>query len=539
MKKLFLSFTLSAVATLSVNAGNTPSFPTATNSQSQQHFEPTWESLSQYECPEWFRDIKFGIFLHWGLNSVPGINGHYARHMYWQEKPVPVKGTGWTKDTPAIYKHHVKTYGHPSEFGYKDFIPMWKAENFDANQLATFFKSIGARYVVPVAVHHDNFDNWNSIHHRWNSANMGPKKDIVGDWKKACEEHGLRFGVSTHFNGGHEHVFFQGSTDATGPLAGVPYDTLDPEYEDLYGKRTPDHRKILPEFGDEFLKRHLQLIDDYEPDLLYFDGPLPYGDAGMQVAAHFHNTSIKKHGTQSGVLNLKRGFPDGAATLDIEKGQADKLRAKPWQTDTTINPGWFYLGNTDEIDGIESFEQSYERSHNNEGKSSELRMDAALIIDNLVDIVSKNGNMLLNVGQKADGSISPIYIEELKKVGAWLELNGEAIYGSRPWKNFGEGPTQIKTGYDTEPLKPWSAKDIRFTTKGDTIFAIALDWPDEDLIIKSLSTQELSLEEITSIKLIGDKTSLKWERTNEGLIIKLPKKKSGNFAHVFKITSKI
>ncbi len=492
--------------------------------------------MKSYECPEWFRDAKFGIFLHYGVNSVPGYNGHYARHMYWQEKPDVVKGTGWTPDTPDVYRHHVETYGHPSVFGYKDFIPMWKAEKFDADQLAVFFKSIGAKYVVPMAVHHDNFDNWDSKHHRWNAVDMGPKRDLIGEWEKACRKHDLFFGVSSHFNAGHEHVFFQGNADTKGPLKGIAYDTQDPRYTDFYFKRRPDRRKILPEFGKDFLKRHIDLIDSYTPDLLYFDGPLPYGEYGMKVGAHFLNTShAKTGGKNNGVLNLKRGFPKGGATKDIEKGQADKLLPEPWQTDTTINPGWFYLGSIKKaavVDGEKS-----DRNAHPAVAGDGLRMNAGQIIDNLIDIVSKNGNMLLNVGQKADGSIPQVYKDELKKVGAWITKNGEAIYGTRPWIIYGEGPTQIKTGFDTEPLSPWKAEDIRFTTKGKTLYTFLLDTPkDGKITIKSLSSKQTELGKISTITMVGDDSSLTYSRTEDGLSVTLPEGLAQDFAHVLKIT---
>ena len=456
--------------------------------------------------------------------------------MYWQEKPEPVKGTGWTEDSPDVYRHHCETYGHPTKFGYKDFLPLWKAEKFDAGELAGFFKSIGAKYVVPVAVHCDNFDNWNSVHHRWNSVNMGPGIDFVGEWKKACREHGLHFGVSSHFNDGHENVFFQGGADTSGPLAGVPYDTRDPRFLDFYHKRTPDRRKILPEFGAQFLRRHLQLIDTYQPDLLYFDGGLPYGENGLKVGAHFLNMNLERHGgRENGVLNLKRSFPKGAATLDIEKGQADKLFADPWQTDTTINPGWFFLGEVEDpgvVDGDISL-----REEKKKVGGSGLRMDAGQIIDNLVDIVSKNGNLLLNVGQREDGSIPQVYRDELGKVGRWLAMNGEAIYGTRPWIKYGEGPTQIKTGYDTEPLDPWSGKDIRFTSKGEVLYVIPLAWPEGNAFaIKSLSTDVSQLGPIASIKLLGHKVPLKWTRDANGLTIELPEEPAGEYAFVFRLT---
>ena len=499
-------------------------------------FEPNWDSLRGYRCPEWFRDVKFGIFLHYGLNTVPGFDGHYARHMYWQERPEPVKGTGWTEVSPKVYAHHVETYGHPTKFGYKDFLPMWKAEKFDASALARFFQSIGAKYVVPVAVHCDNFDNWNSVHHRWNSVDKGPGIDFVGEWKKACREHGLYFGVSSHFNDGHENVFFQGGADTTGPLAGVPYDTQDPRYLDFYHRRTPDRRKILPEFGARFLERHLQLIDGYEPDLLYFDGGLPYGENGLRVGAHFLNMNLERHGgKENGVLNLKRGFPKGAATLDIEKGQADRLFEEPWQTDTTINPGWFFLGDVEEPGVVDGDISSREEKRKVGGIG--LRMDAGQIVDNLVDIVSKNGNLLLNVGQREDGSIPQVYRDELEKVGRWLEVNGEAIYGTRPWLEYGEGPTQIETGYDTEPLDPWRAEDIRFTTRGDVLHAITLAWPEGgSFTVKSLSDAQPELGEIGSIQLLGSDERIGWRRDGEGLTIEAPPEPSGSYAHVFRIT---
>lgn len=498
-------------------------------------FKPDFDSLLQYKCPDWFRDAKFGIFLHWGVNSVPGFNGHYGRYMYWQEKPDPVEGTGWSEQATDVYPHHVETYGHPTEFGYKDFIPMWKAEKFDAGKLAAFFKSIGARYVVPMAVHHDNFDNWDSKYHRWNSVKMGPKIDIIGEWKKACAENKLRFGVSSHFNGGHENVFFQGGSDASGPLAGVPYDTMDPKYDDFYHRRTPDRKKILPYIGEEFLNRHIDLVESYQPDLLYFDGGLPYEENGLKLAAHFYNENMKNNeGKLDCVLALKRNFPEGAATLDIEKGQADRLREEPWQTDTTINDGWFYLG--------KQKAQKYKKVsdnplHTSEGaEGEELRMDAELIIDNLVDIVSKNGNLLLNIGPRADGSIPEIFVDELKKIGKWLDLNGEAIYETRPWIMFGEGPTQIKTGYDSEPDKPWSKEDIRFTTKENVLYAIPMDWPDgKKFTVKSLHEDQAALGEIKSVSLLGHEVDLEWKRHKEGLTISLPEERPCEYAYVFKI----
>lgn len=501
-------------------------------------FKPDFESLKQYKCPDWFRDAKFGIFLHWGVNSVPGYNGHYGRYMYWQSKPENPDGTGWNDKITDVYDHHVKTYGHPSKFGYKDFIPLWKAEKFNADKLAKLFQKAGAKYVVPMAVHHDNFDNWDSKYHKWNSVNMGPKIDIIGHWKKACQANNLRFGVSSHFNGGHENVFFQGATDFSGPLAGVPYDSADPKYEDFYHKRSADRKKIVPEFGTQFLARHMDLIDKYEPDLLYFDGGLPYGENGLKVAAHFYNRNMQAHkGELQGVLNLKRGFPEGAATLDIEKGQTDDLRELPWQTDTTINDGWFYISDKN-CDAYTSKARKSRKLYLENGLRADptIRMTADLVIDNLVDIVSKNGNLLLNVGPKADGSISDVFVNELEKIGEWLSINGDAIYETRPWKIFGEGPTLVEEGNFKEPDQPFTSKDIRFTQKNKTLFATCLSIPKTNVEIKALGKDAgLLKEKIERVSLKGYTGNINWKQEKSALNIEFPKNTSLKFAATYEI----
>ncbi len=227
-------------------------------------FEPKADSFCKhYTCPEWFRDAKFGIYSHWGLCTIPGFDGHYARFMYAQHEPQAYRDdknikrrpmSGYKPGRESVYEYHVKNFGHPSQFGYKDFIPLWKAEKFNAMELAALFKEVGAKYFGVMAVHHDNFDNYNSTYHEWNSVKMGPKKDIVGEWKKACEAYGLRLAVTSHLsNHGHEHVFFQGESDTTGPLKGVPYDTMDPANDGLYGYRTPDRLKLVnPRFAQHW-----------------------------------------------------------------------------------------------------------------------------------------------------------------------------------------------------------------------------------------------------------------------------------------------
>ena len=480
------------------------------------HFAPDWQSLQQYECPSWFRDAKLGIFMHWGVNSVPAYDGHYGRWMYIQDP-------NEAKPMHQVYAHHVKTYGHPSTFGYKDFVPMWQAEKWDPDALLRFYKEIGARYIVPVAVHCDNFDNYDSTHQPWNSVRMGPKRDIIGEWKQTAEKHGLRFGVSSHV-GDWAQVWYARASDTAGPLKGVPYDVMDANYAGLYGDRGNDRTKLQAGFAENWYRRTKELVDKYRPDLLYFDGRLPYAEPhGLKLAAHFYNANTAWHGGRlEAVLNLKHGFPEGAVVHDIEKGQAKVLRERPWQTDTTINSGWFYQERP-YGDGFEMASGFY--------------LDETVLIDNLVDIVSKNGNLLLNVGLRADGSLPDGQRAILQALGDWLALNGEAIFATRPWIKYGEGPTQIETGFNTEPRSPWDHRDIRFTTRGKVLYAIGLDWPDGgSFTIESLSDREAALGHIESITLLGHRGPLRWQRDARGLTISLPQTKPCKYAYVFKIT---
>ncbi len=281
--------------------------------------QPNVKSLGEnYHCPDWFRDAKFGIYMHWGLASVPGFNGHYARYLYHQHEPEAARRDRETKRWPpmsgyqpgeeVVCQHHTKTYGPPSKFGYKDFIPMWKADQFDPEALAKLFKACGARYIGVMAVHHDNFDNYDSTYQPWNSYRMGPRIDILAAWKKACAQEHLRFAIGSHLsNEYHEHLFYQGEADTTGPLKGVPYDTMDPKNDGLYGHRTPDRlRRVNPEFAQNWYRRTQELIDKYNPDLLYLDGGLPNGDYGLNLAAHFYNHYLLANGKADGVMTIKR-----------------------------------------------------------------------------------------------------------------------------------------------------------------------------------------------------------------------------------------
>ena len=421
-------------------------------------FEPKADSFGKhYKCPDWFRDAKFGIWTCWGLNSVPGFDGHYARFMYHQHPPQSylddkkynLHMSGYVPGRESVYEYHVRKYGHPSEFGYKDFIPLWKAEKFDAMELTELFKDCGAKYVGAIATFHDNFDLFDSDHHRWNSVNMGPKIDIIGQWKKACDEQGLRFAATTPLSHqGHEHVFFQGESDTTGPLKGVPYDTMDPAYDDLYGHRTPDRLKLLnPQFAQDWYLRIKDLVDKYDPDLLYLDGPLANGDYGLNLAAHYYNHNIKTKGKLDGVFTIKSRNPAGF-TLDMELAGLEEIQEKPWQTDTTINPGWFYLGSESSAQANAQTDDTGAGGEKVANQADALRLDASKVVDNLIDIVSKNGNMMLNVGLRGDGSLPETFRNELIKIGRWLKINGEGIYGTRPFTVFGEGSFKMpETGH--------------------------------------------------------------------------------------------
>jgi alpha-L-fucosidase len=468
-------------------------------------FTASWTSLADYQVPDWFRDAKFGIFMHWGLPSVPDETrpfgtGHYARGLYYQD------GIGAVAHCKDINAWHVRRYGHPSQFGYKDFIPMWKAERFDADALVAFYKRIGARYVVPVAVHHDNFDIYDSTHHRWDVAQVGPRRDILGEWKAAVMKHGLRLGASSHLDRAPSFLEASRTADTSGPLAGVPYDGADPRYADFYLKDVSSE-----EFQYNWYQRTLELVERYEIDLLYFDGALPFGEYGLSIAAELYNRSVARHGRNEAVLNLKRGPDPRAYVHDIERGQSDRLQPLAWQTDTTLISGWFY-------------------------HKAELEMTTPVVIANLADIVSKNGNLLLNVGLKPDGTLPDNQRECLEGVGRWLELNGEAIYGTRPWVVFGEGPTEVKAGHFNEPRSPFCAQDVRYTTRGDVIYAILLGWPGDGAEVRLASVTAERLEHVIErVELVASGQRLDFRFASDGLHVRFPERAAGEHAFVLRL----
>jgi len=465
-------------------------------------FRPEFESFTQYQCPEWFRDAKLGMWAHWGPQAVPMMGDWYAKHMY-------VQGH-------RQYEHHLQTYGHPTTHGYKDIIPLWKAEKWDPDRLMAMYKKAGARYFVSMGSHHDNFYLWNSKLHKWNAVQMGPKRDVVGDWQGAARKQGLYFGVSEHL--GASFTWFQDShkSDKTGPKAGVPYDGADRQWQDLYHfSAEPDDKawySTNPRWQQQWFDRIKELVDMYQPDLLYTDGGVPFGnEVGRSMIAHLYNADAARHDGKPQVVYTCKQESKGMWIDDLERGVMPGIRPTPWQTDTSIgdwyyNKNWKYRG-------------------------------ADWVIQMLVDIVSKNGNLLINVVQRPDGSLDPEAEQILTQMADWIAINGEAIYGTRPWLMHGEGPVRARGGSFKEDFT-YTARDIRFTSKGDgTLYAFVMGWPTEKQItIRSLAKLPGVTGNIGSVTLLGHQGAVKWTHDDKGLTIQLPDMKPCDYAVAFRIT---
>jgi alpha-L-fucosidase len=465
-------------------------------------FSGTMESLTNYQCPKWFRDAKFGIWAHWGPQAVPMEGDWYARKMYQQGSD--------------DYNDHLARFGHPSTNGWKDIIPLWKAERWEPEKLMALYKKAGARYFVSMGSHHDDFFLWNSPLHKWNAVNYGPHRDVVGEWQAAAKKDGLRFGVSEHL--GASFTWFQDAhkSDTNGPLAGVPYDGANSNYWDLYhfpaeANDTEWYSKN-PRWQQEWFNEIKQLVDDYHPDLLYSDGGVAFGnEVGLSQIANFYNDSMEHHhGKLRAVYNCKQAS-DGRWVQDYERGVGGGISPYPWQTDTSIGD-WFY---------------------NRHWKYQPLSWTVHM----LVDITSKNGNLLLNVVLRPDGTLDPEVETMLHSLADWTAVNGEAIYGTRPWLVYGEGSVKAKGGAFQENFG-YTASDIRFTTKGKTLYAIALGWPgDGKVVIKSLGkTEDASINKIRRVRLLGYKGKLAFTQTADGLTVQLPDQKLSDLTCSLKIT---
>ena len=474
-------------------------------------FKAEWDSLGAYRVPEWYRDAKFGIFIHWGVYSVPAFgNEWYPRNMYLQGNPA--------------FKHHVDTYGPQSKFGYKDFIPMFRAERFNADEWVDLFARAGARYIVPVGEHCDGFAMYDSSISDWNAAKMGPRRDVIGELAAATRKRGLHFGVSSHraehwwwYDGGMK--FDSDVREGKAPGLYGPAKPLALPGDDDTKEPDPNHlEKWLPPdqaFLDDWLARGSEIVDKYHPDFLYFDWWI--GQPALQpylkrFAAYYYNQAARRR--QGVVLTYKQhDFPENAAVLDIERAKLDAVRLLPWQTDTSVSiHSWGYVDH------------------------DEYR-DAKSLICELVDVVSKNGNLLLNVGPKSDGTIPEEARSILLEMGAWLKTNGEAIYGSRPWLLYGEGPTKVASSAMNSDRQDFTADDIRFTTHDGMLYAIALGWPESgELRVHTLFRATPYLQgPVCGVQLLGSESQLSFTQDEYGLHVKLPDKRPHEPVFAFRI----
>ncbi|PWJ37943.1 alpha-L-fucosidase [Sediminitomix flava] len=472
-------------------------------------YEPNWESLQQYEVPKWFQDAKLGIFIHWGAYSVPAYGSEwYPRLMYMDSVEWSPNGEARKEGPTYINKFHVENFGELNSFGYKDFIPMFKGEHFNAKEWIDIFEKSGAKYIVPVAEHHDGFAMYKSNHTRWNSVDMGPKKDILGELTTEARNRDLKIGASSHYAFNWNYFTYKEG-----------FDTMDPQYSDLYSKPHEHYAPADKEFLSMWWKRTTDIIDNYQPDILWFDFYIDreeFSPYHPKIAAYYYNKGVEWN--KDVVLQTKNfkmvTFPEGTHVLDIERGKMSDIRKEPWQTDTSIGKNsWGYVKNW---------------------KSK----DANTLIDDLVDIVSKNGCLLLNVGPKADGTIPEDQQAILFEMGNWLKVNGKAIYGSRPWKIFGEGPTQVATGHHTEGKnQELTSEDFRFTTNEGRLYAIAMDWAEDGkMIIPAVSTKSNYISAaVQNVKLLGSNSNLDWRQTEKGLELQLPSEKPCEHAFVFEI----
>jgi alpha-L-fucosidase len=462
----------------------------------------TRASLKAYTIPDWFADAKFGIWAHWGPQSAVGDGDWYARNMYIQGSPQNI--------------YHVKRFGPPSKVGYKDLIHLFTADCWDPDYLMDLYAKAGAKYFFSMGVHHDNFDMWNSKYQqRWNAVNAGPRKDIVGMWAAAARKRGLRFGVSEHLSNSFDWFAPAHLGDTTGPLAGVPYDGYDPGYADLYhdyagmpvdfartarpmGRVAPDGWKL------EYFRRIKDVVDTYQPDLLYTDGGIPFEQYGLSCVAELYNVGpVNQRGQAAAIYGSKTlsDCAEGTCVLDRERGVAGDIWPVPWETDTCIGD-WHY-------------------------KVGQVYKTPKKVIDMLVDIVSKNGNLLLNFPLPASGELDIEEMKVLEGITAWISVNGEGIFYTRPWKINGEGPSmvvqiaQVKFNEDKQP--DLGADDFRFTTKGETLFAFVQGWPEGAVTIKALGTASPQRPKtVLDVRMLGRNEALMFTQDASGLRVKLP-----------------
>ena len=474
-----------------------------------QKFEPTFDSLRNFTCPDWFRDAKFGIWSHWGPQSVPMYGDWYARHMYMEGTPQ--------------YQYHIRKYGHPSKFGYKDICALWKAENFDPDGLMDLYYKAGARYFVAQAMHHDHFFNYPSKLNRMNSMNVGPMKDICGLWQKAAKKYNMPFGLTEHLGATFSWWRVNKGCDNYGAYKGIPYDGNDPKWQDFYfdnyAERINDPLSCMPwytkdkKFHAYWVDCMKELIDLFTPEMLYSDGSLPFGEhwgywnaeaantvdisayaEGLEVVAYLYNASTEKYGKNRAIYTQKdrNPFVYKVGILDVEKSQLNEISHDPWQTDTCIG-NWFY-----------DVRQTYKK--------------ADQIIEMLIDIISKNGTMLLNVLQKPDGSIDSEAHYAMTELAKWFGVCAEGVYNTRPWKRAGEGASKVLIDGFKEEKTVWNETDFRFTQKDGVIYAFMMaPQKNNTVVIRSFNEGE----KINAVRLLGGE-KLDFAHEHGVLLVKLP-----------------
>lgn len=502
-----------------------PMLPPIPDLEGEGPYKPTWESLLQYDCPEWYRDAKFGIWNHWSPQCVPEDGDWYARSMY-------LEGSDQNK-------FQLAHYGSPTTFGYKDLCPQWTLLNWQPSELMDLYVSAGAKFYVALANHHDGLDTWNSRHHPWNAVNVGPHRDVIRTWAAEARKRNLRFGVTVHQ--GRNWWWFQPShgSDASGAFAGQPYDGrltqadgrgqwwqgLDPQQ--LYAPKHPFD--ALPDIScvKDFYDRTRDLIDQHSPDLVYFDNPLfPLGWGGMCVGAYYYNHNLATNaGKMQGVINIKNVPPNLAKSVvaDIERGLAAEVLPHPWQSETCLGD-WHYqralFDKPGEYGGY---------------------LPPRQVVHWLVDTVSKNGTFLLNIPGKPDGTIDRKERHIIEQIGAWFKINAEAIYATRPWTVFGEGPHMIKAGSfeGAKTTGQLEASDIRYTRNksGTVVYALALGWPAQAVTLKSFGAAANHPPKVGHVELLGSPEKIRFTQSSQGLQIERPQQKpASDYAVVFKLS---
>jgi len=489
-------------------------------------YKNNMESLKNYTIPEWYKDAKFGIFIHWGVYSVPAkFTEWYPRYLYHTERslqePEPHYVDGafkpLTKEreierrayAARLLESHTNRYGPLTEFGYKDFIPLFSGHKFNADTWIKLFKESGAKYIIPVAEHHDGFSMYPTQLNRWNAAEMGPKRNVIGELKSAAAENGLRFGVSSHRAWNWRYYNFDASKG---------YDNTDPAFESFYGKPHDFDEPPSDEFVNDWFARTSELIEKFEPDVLYFDfgwhEPM-FAKYYPAILSQLYNCA-EERGTGA-VLAHKGCLPEGIAVYDIERGQADDILTPYWQSDTSVShKGWSHIINDN------------------------TKPPARLIYD-MVDVVSKNGNFLLNIGPRADGVIPEEVAGTLRAIGSWLKINGEAIFDTRNWKIYGEHSPQTiarksAVGHYSEASDlEYTHEDIRFTSKDSAIYAIILDWPGKNAVIKSFGKSGNLIHSIKKVYLLGSNAALKWNWNDSDLTVEMPAERPCDHAFTLKI----